>query len=90
MPEDLTLTIFRKRVEILEAPDEIRITLDLVARLDPEVVKLWGDSLSILGHDRYIAYRVTGWDEQAKALVARKIDDGPYVRPIVPEDGSGA
>lgn len=51
-----------------EAPEEIVVTLDLIASADHRYVRVHRDVLEILGN----SYKVVGWDPDLGGLVCRR------------------
>jgi len=60
------------RVQVLSAPPLTRISLELIAEADPAVLKIRGDLITVAGQ---VVYRITGWDDLGKALLAKLVED---------------
>lgn len=60
------------RVEITSAPPIVRISLELVAASDPVVFRVHGNTITVAGQ---VVYRVTGWDQHGKCLLAELVED---------------
>lgn len=60
------------RVEILDAPPIIRVSLEFLCAADPVTVKVSGRKLAFGGQ---VVYEVTGWDSFSSALVAKLVED---------------
>lgn len=60
------------RVEIVEAPPVVRISLEFLTAADPVVVKVTGRRITCAGQ---VVYEVTGWDNFTSALLAKLIED---------------
>lgn len=60
------------RIEILDAPPITRISLDLLRDSDTARVRVSGGHVTFGGQ---VVYRVTDWDNNAKALLAELVED---------------
>lgn len=60
------------RVEILDAPPVIRVSLEFLCAADPVTVKVSGRSMTFGGQ---VVYEVTGWDAFSAAFMAKLVED---------------
>ena len=61
------------RVEVLQAPHVTRISLESLATGDPALTGHVRGNLITFGGQ--VVYRVTGWDNLSKALLAELVED---------------
>lgn len=59
-------------VEVTQAPPVTRIALDLLVAADPVVFRVRGNLIDLGGR---VTYRVTGWDQHGKCLLAELVED---------------
>lgn len=72
---DVVLTRVQPKVIVEEHPDYCRISLAAIQASDPALLFISGRQLFI-GNNAdgvEVIYEVTGWDEEAWALVARRV-----------------
>lgn len=65
------------RVEVKQAPPRTRISLEMLLAADPAVFKVTGNLVTLAGQ---VVYRVVGWDDHSKALLAELVEDRRRVR----------
>lgn len=72
---DIAVTLLQPEVIVEQAPDEARISLELLVGADRERLFCRGARL-YLGNDRAgaeVVYQVAGWDDAGLALIVRRV-----------------
>jgi len=71
MPEPIVL-LTRPGIEVVKAPREALITLDVLRAADPRCLHVAGDLITIAGQ---VVYRVVGWQPTPPALLCWLAED---------------
>lgn len=73
-PPSIIFTAYAMSTVVESAPEETRVSLDLIGARDPQLLFVRGDKIFV-GNDRAgneVVYRVVGWDAEETALIVRR------------------